>query len=188
MPDPQHPVSQPRPGTTPQAAEAHRLAAGEPDPGLDWNHTWEPGPGATGEPPGADAILLNRRGEVLLVLRDDKPDIPCPNTWALLGGYIEPGETPEQALLRELREEIGVRLPGARSFREYRWPECTEFIFWQWLDIDPFTTPLAEGQCLAYFAREQLAGLAFASHYGEVLADFFSSDACPVPAEHLPGK
>jgi 8-oxo-dGTP diphosphatase len=132
------------------------------------------------EPAGADVILLNRRGEVLLVLRDDRPDIPCPNTWALLGGYIEPGESPEQALLRELREEIGVELGGAEPFRAYYWPECTEHIFWQWLDIDPQATPLTEGQRLAYFPREQLASLAFASHYGEVLEAFFASDACPL--------
>lgn len=134
------------------------------------------------EPPGADVILLNRRGEVLLVLRDDKPSIPCPNTWALLGGYLEPGETPEQALLREIDEEIGVALSPPHRFREYRWPECTEFIFWQWLDIDPAATPLMEGQRLAYFARDQLTGLRFASHYGRVLDDFFASDVCPVPA------
>jgi mutator protein MutT len=132
-------------------------------------------PGAS--PRGPTVILLNRHGEVLLVLRDDKPEIPYPNTWALLGGYIEPGETPEQALRRELREEIGVELAGAQLFREYRWPECTEFIFWHRLDIDPDATPLNEGQRLAYFRREQLAALDFASHYGAVLEDFFASDA-----------
>lgn len=127
------------------------------------------------EPPGADAILLDRRGAVLMVLRDDKPTIPCPNTWALLGGYVEPGETPEQAVVREIREEIGIDLPPPQLFREYRWPECTEFIYWQWLEIAPERVALTEGQRLSYFPRDALAGLPFASHYGQVLEDFFAS-------------
>ncbi|MCG6940964.1 MAG: NUDIX domain-containing protein [Thiohalocapsa sp.] len=136
------------------------------------------------EPPGADCILLNARREVLLVLRDDKPDIPCPNTWALLGGYVEPGETPEQALLREIREEIGIELPRPRFFREYRWPECTEHIFWQWLQVEPEAIALAEGQHLAYVARDALGQLRFASHYSRILDDFFAAGLDAEPAPH----
>lgn len=31
-----------------------------------------------------------------------------PGVWDVLGGHCEPGETPEQTLVRELREEVGV--------------------------------------------------------------------------------
>jgi hypothetical protein len=34
---------------------------------------------------------------------------------------------------------------------------------------------LAEGQRLAWFRRDELNGLAFASHYGQILDDFFAS-------------
>jgi 8-oxo-dGTP diphosphatase len=135
--------------------------------------TWQSGSDGR-EPPGADIVLLNAREEVLLVLRDDKPEIPYPNTWALLGGYLEPGETPAAAVLREIAEEIGVHLTPPPLFRTYRWPECTEHIFWQRLELDPARVVLAEGQRLAWFRRDELNGLAFASHYGQILDDFFA--------------
>lgn len=33
-----------------------------------------------------------------------------PGVWDLFGGHIEPGEQPEQTLVRELQEELGIRL------------------------------------------------------------------------------
>ncbi len=62
---------------------------------------------------GSNVIIANPHGQILLFLRDDKPGIPCPNMWALLGGTREPGETPRRTLLREIEEEIGVVLDPA---------------------------------------------------------------------------
>ena len=56
----------------------------------------------------ASLILENKKGELLFYLRDNKPNIPFPHHWDLFGGYIEEGETPEQALIREVKEELGV--------------------------------------------------------------------------------
>ena len=55
--------------------------------------------------PGAKAIVAYK-GKMVLILRDDKPTIPFPNTWTPPGGGIEEGETPEEAIRRELEEEI----------------------------------------------------------------------------------
>jgi len=52
------------------------------------------------------AILLTEDGRYVMQLRDDKPDIWYPNHWGCFGGAVEAGESPEQALERELSEEI----------------------------------------------------------------------------------
>jgi 8-oxo-dGTP diphosphatase len=53
------------------------------------------------------AGLLVRNGVVLICQR--RPDQPMALQWEFPGGKIEPGESPEQALVRELQEELGIR-------------------------------------------------------------------------------
>ncbi len=43
----------------------------------------------------------------LLQLRDNNPAIPYPNSWAFFGGGVNEGERHEEALKRELKEELG---------------------------------------------------------------------------------
>lgn len=77
----------------------------------------------------AAVIVVPGRG-YLLQLRDDRPDIFFPGHWGLFGGAIEPGESEEAALRRELSEEIGLDLApgGARYFTrvDFDWnrPGC----------------------------------------------------------------
>jgi len=55
------------------------------------------------------AAVVWRDGELLLTQRPPGGDLGL--LWEFPGGKIEPGETPEHALIREIREELGV---GAR--------------------------------------------------------------------------
>lgn len=54
------------------------------------------------------AALIDRNGRVLLAQRP--PGKAFAGLWEFPGGKLEPGESPEAALVRELAEEIGVRL------------------------------------------------------------------------------
>lgn len=68
------------------------------------------------------AALIVRGGEVLIGQRG--PDQPMALQWEFPGGKIEPGESPEEALGRELYEELGIRAtigaPVIRIRHNYR--------------------------------------------------------------------
>ncbi|MFI7404322.1 NUDIX domain-containing protein [Streptomyces sp. NPDC049541] len=58
--------------------------------------------------PKREAIVavLRRGGRVLAIRRG--PGVPRPGYWQPLSGKVEPGETQEQAVVREVREEVGL--------------------------------------------------------------------------------
>ena len=51
------------------------------------------------------ALVRDSAGRLLVVLRDHEP---AAGTWSLPGGRVDPGETREQACIREVREETGL--------------------------------------------------------------------------------
>ncbi|ARV60216.1 NUDIX hydrolase [Nostocales cyanobacterium HT-58-2] len=59
--------------------------------------------------------ILYQKDKFLMQLRDNIPNILYPGHWAFFGGHIEPGETPEDAVQREILEEIGYTLPPTFS-------------------------------------------------------------------------
>ncbi len=58
------------------------------------------------------AAVFNARGEVLIALRP--PHVHQGGLWEFPGGKVEPGESAEQALSRELEEEVGITVRRAR--------------------------------------------------------------------------
>lgn len=64
-------------------------------------------------------IVAVRRGEELLLARG--PNWP-PGRYSVLAGFVEPGESLEQAVQREILEEVGVSVKNIRYFGSQPWP------------------------------------------------------------------
>jgi mutator protein MutT len=82
----------------------------------------------------AKALVLDEAGNALLLRRSKThPDMPLNPD--LPGGSIEPGETPAQAVCREIDEETGLRVQPARvaqfyaNTRFYKGKSVTRYVF-----------------------------------------------------------
>ena len=81
---------------------------------------------------GAGAIFLARTtGRLLLARRSSR--VLQPGTWGTVGGALDHGESPEEAVIRETREELGIQVQPedlrlCYTFRD----EKTQFIYYNY--------------------------------------------------------
>jgi NAD+ diphosphatase len=79
-----------------------------------------PACGLVAYPRLAPAVMaLVRRGRELLLARSPRF---TKGVYSALAGFVEPGETLEQCLEREVREEVGIRVREVRYFASQPWP------------------------------------------------------------------
>jgi len=69
---------------------------------------------------GYAGAILKYNGRILFQLRDEKGRNP--NKWGLFGGGIKSGEKPIDALIREIKEELGIKLSKSDVLRKYKVP------------------------------------------------------------------
>ena len=76
---------------------------------------------AVGERPlllaGTGLLATDPAGRLLLQRRSDD------GTWSLVGGYLEIGESPAEAVRREAQEEVGLELGEVRLYGVFASPE-----------------------------------------------------------------
>jgi 8-oxo-dGTP diphosphatase len=75
----------------------------------------------------AGAIITDNAGRVLLLHHRFRPG----SGWGIPGGFIKRGEQPDEALRRELREEVGLEIEDLKLFttRAFRKARQVEIVF-----------------------------------------------------------
>lgn len=107
----------------------------------------------------AAVVLIDPDGRVLLAQRPEGKAMA--GLWEFPGGKVDPGETPEAALIRELAEELGIDVTASClapfTFASYTYPDfhllMPLYVCRKWSGI-----PMArEGQRLRWVRPTQLA-------------------------------
>ncbi len=102
-------------------------------------------------------VLVTRGRELLLARGVNFP----PGRFSALAGFLEAGETIEQAVVREVREEVGVEVDGLEYFASQSWPFPNSLMIaftarWVGGDIRPDTAEIAEAH---WFTEDNLPSL-----------------------------
>jgi 8-oxo-dGTP pyrophosphatase MutT (NUDIX family) len=125
-------------------------------------------------------ILVNVEAKVLLQLRSND-DYLYPNCRTLPGGRVEESESLEQAILREVKEELGFDLRAYDLFKtivENSLTETTErHIYWGKISERIENPKLGEGTALMYFSLEEIPRLEVAFELKPVIIDFLKTHA-----------
>ena len=124
----------------------------------------------------ATALLFDRDNKLLIYLRDDKPEIPFRNHWDLFGGHVEANETPEQALVRELKEELNIDVVNFEFYKAFEsFTEAkpnTKFVFVVQIEKAAEELTLYEGQELRGIDLSERGNYKFANMLGQILDDY----------------
>ena len=132
-------------------------------PACQWIHYENPLPSAA-------ALVRNEKGEILLVKRGVEPGL---EKWALPSGFIEIEETPEEACLRELKEETGlegeiIRLVGVYSQKSQVYKKVLIVGFE--VKAHGHLSPGSDSLDAKYTPLEDIPEIAFSSHR-EIIRD-----------------
>ena len=100
--------------------------------------------------------MIESDGRWLLQLRDDIEGILYPGLWALFGGHLDPGETPEVALRRELEEEINWAGSDLEPWFELRDDKRVRHFFRGPLAVPFESLTLLEGQDMVLAELDEL--------------------------------
>lgn len=129
-------------------------------------------------------LLVTPNDEVVVQLRDEITGIENPGCWSLIGGWIEVGEEPIDAINRELHEEVSVSGGEKLSLGPitFMWSDdrtdrpWTEYIFHAEIRNSHEKLLISEGQSIKAFNLDQCMNLEkFAPHHKLYIKWFYHS-------------
>ena len=137
---------------------------------------------------GTSIIFVNEKKQIMLLLRDDKPGIPYPNMWDIPGGHVDTGETPEQCIVREMKEEMDLSLEEFELFSVMEFADRVEYTFWKKANLDIKSINLHEGQQLKWFTEFEAKNTKLAYGFNEIVDDFYNKAPFMNPEPSTPSK
>lgn len=106
--------------------------------------------------PQVAIVILYQDHKYLMQLRDNIPNLAAAGCWGLFGGHLELGETPEIALVREVKEEIDYTLPSFVKFGIYADDRVIRHVFHAPLLVGLDQLVLNEGWDMGFLTLEDI--------------------------------
>lgn len=126
---------------------------------------------------GVSNIFVDENGHLLLMKRSENCTT-FPGYWGLVGGFIDPGETPKEACIRESQEEIGVKIEVIRFIGRYYntpTPHYQNVIslphYSKILSGTPHPAQLEECSDVRWFLPEEVRSMELAYDHKQILVD-----------------
>jgi 8-oxo-dGTP pyrophosphatase MutT (NUDIX family) len=113
-------------------------------------------------------IIEDGKGRLLMQQRDDHVEFPT--AWVLFGGRAEAGESPLEAIKREMLEEIGLKLDSPELFHIFLYKDIIQHIYHSKTDEVP--SCLNEGKAYGYFSIDDAMKLELGFNMAEILWKF----------------
>jgi 8-oxo-dGTP diphosphatase len=115
----------------------------------------------------AGGFLYDRDTRSIFLHKRDGNTPASPNKWAFFGGRSEPGETDVDCFVREMQEEIGLRLqPGeVKRLREYMNTDANQYrvVFYVEKAVPVDQLVLGEGEGFAWIKLSDVSGFDLAN-------------------------
>ncbi|NQT65869.1 MAG: NUDIX domain-containing protein [FCB group bacterium] len=124
---------------------------------------------------GSSIIFVNDQNQILLFLRDDKAGLPYRNMWDVPGGHVEPDETPEQCIIREMIEEMNIDLQDFQLLCQKEFDDRIEYTYWKKANLIISEINLMEGQRLKWFTQQEAANTELAYGFNEIVKKFYQT-------------
>ncbi len=129
---------------------------------------------------GANGVITCK-GRILLEKRRDS------DTWGLIGGGVKKYETEQQAMIREIYEELGLRIPKERlqklgvygepgriaAYRDGSIWRMVIVVFGLELEEEPPITLSAESRGFGFFTKEEARKLDIVVTHSDIVEDWF---------------
>lgn len=127
-------------------------------------------------------VILTWNGKLLLERRVDS------DTWGLVGGGVKKSETEEQAIAREVYEELGIRIPKEKfrrlavygepgriaAYRDGSIWRMVIVVFGYEFSEEPPISISSESQEMRFFSKEELRDIDIVITHSDIVEDWFT--------------